>query len=103
MTGLDEPSCEVLIDLLKRLLIARIRLDAADVFDEALNDYCESEIKLCLSMLDTLLAKSPRAYAFLEHRLDETWGAARAAARIGPTELDIVCPSLKDLGLAKPD
>lgn len=103
MTGLEEPSRDLLIDLLKRVLIARIRLEAADVFDEALYDLCESEIKLCLGMLDTVLDETPSAYAFLEQHLDDAWSAALAAGSIGLTAPDVVCPSLKDLGLAKPD
>lgn len=37
MTEPEEPSRVVLVDLLKRVLVARIRLDAADAFDEGLS------------------------------------------------------------------
>jgi hypothetical protein len=85
------------------VLIARITLEAADVFDAELYDLCESEIKLCLGMLDTVHDETPSAYAFLEQHLDDAWNAALAAGSIGLTGPDVVCPSLKELGLAKPD
>ncbi|WP_213226752.1 hypothetical protein [Caballeronia sp. NK8] len=67
----EAPSQAELFDLLKRVLVARIRLDAADVFDEALSDYCEYELKLSLSILDSIVSKSPSSHAFLELRLGD--------------------------------
>lgn len=71
-----DPSRAMLFNLLKRTLVAHIRLDAADVFDDELYDYRESEIKLCLGMLDALLSKSQSAHTFLEQCLDDAWDAA---------------------------
>ncbi len=103
MTVPADPSDAMLFDLLKRMLVARIRLDAADVFDEGMYDYCESEIKLSLSMLDALVIQSPNARAFLDQRLEDAWCAAIKVTESDRTVRHLICPSLADLNLNKPD
>lgn len=102
MAALAGPSDAMLFDLLKRVLVARIRLDAADVFDEGMHDYCEGEIKLCLSILDALLIQSPSANAILAQRLEAAWRAAITVAGGDTTTSHLICPSLADLDLEKP-